>query len=761
MQSKLNGTASKLKGAGTKMSAAFTAPIVGLGAVAFAAADDMEKAYNNIRAGTGATGDELEELQDSFRDVFKDVPQSADEVSNVMADVNTATGATGDTLKELTTATLDAARAYDINADTLTGNAMEALNRWNIEAEDGVLAMDKLAVVAEDTGTDMDKLAGLISQHKGTLEGYGMSFEESAVFMGEMEKAGFDVNGVVREMRSSMERLAEDGKDPAEAFETLSKEMMEAETQAEATAIAQEVFGSRSADVAGAVRDGTFDIEEMAAGLDDAGGTIEEVGEDTMTMGDKFSQLKNTAQEGLEPLGEILMELAEQAIPPLMDGIELLVEWFRDLSPTAQKLIVVIGGIVAAVGPLLVMLGMMIPAITAVIGIIAKVGAAIMLLANPITWIVAAVAGIVALIIVYWDEIWEVTKTVFTAIGEFFVEVWDQFVELFTTSLEWIKEIWNTAWTWVKETTVTVFNAIADFFSMIWETYVTIITTYIEIVQTVISTVWNFIKDTTETVWNAISNFFSNIWESISNTFTTVTSAISNIISTVWNTISSVTSSVWNAISGAISAIISGISSTISSVFSGIQSVISTIWNTISSITSSIWNGITSTISGIINGISSTVSSVFNTISDTISGVWDTVSNKTSEIWDGIVDAIKGAINGVIGAINGMLNAIGDISIDLPSMPDWVPGDIGGGSISFPSIPNIPSLDVGTNFVAQDGLAMLHAGEAVVPKEYNPAAGGSGDGIKVGNIIIDAKNVKEFNDVVEIVKNFKQTVRKG
>lgn len=37
----------------------------------------------------------------------------------------------------------------------------------------------------------------------------------------------------------------------------------------------------------------------------------------------------------------------------------------------------------------------------------------------------------------------------------------------------------------------------------------------------------------------------------------------------------------------------------------------------------------------------------------------------------------------------------------------------------------IPSFDVGTNYVPRDMLAMIHEGEAVVPKEYNPAAGGN------------------------------------
>jgi hypothetical protein len=37
---------------------------------------------------------------------------------------------------------------------------------------------------------------------------------------------------------------------------------------------------------------------------------------------------------------------------------------------------------------------------------------------------------------------------------------------------------------------------------------------------------------------------------------------------------------------------------------------------------------------------------------------------------------------------------------------------------------SLPSFDVGTNFVPQDMVARIHAGEAIVPREYNPWAGG-------------------------------------
>lgn len=41
---------------------------------------------------------------------------------------------------------------------------------------------------------------------------------------------------------------------------------------------------------------------------------------------------------------------------------------------------------------------------------------------------------------------------------------------------------------------------------------------------------------------------------------------------------------------------------------------------------------------------------------------------------------------------------------------------------------NIPKFDIGTNYVPRDMLAYIHEGEAVVPKAYNPAAGGGGAG---------------------------------
>jgi hypothetical protein len=54
-------------------------------------------------------------------------------------------------------------------------------------------------------------------------------------------------------------------------------------------------------------------------------------------------------------------------------------------------------------------------------------------------------------------------------------------------------------------------------------------------------------------------------------------------------------------------------------------------------------------------------------------------------------------------------------------------------AVVLAQLANVPKFDIGTNYVPQDMLAIVHQGEAITPAEFNPAAGGvppSGGGIQ-------------------------------
>lgn len=52
---------------------------------------------------------------------------------------------------------------------------------------------------------------------------------------------------------------------------------------------------------------------------------------------------------------------------------------------------------------------------------------------------------------------------------------------------------------------------------------------------------------------------------------------------------------------------------------------------------------------------------------------------------------------------------------------------------------NLPSFDVGTNYVPRDMIAQIHEGEAIVPKAFNPAANGSADN---SELISEIRNLR-------------------
>ena len=111
-----------------------------LGAFGFAAAkmgEDVEKGLQAVQAGTGATGDKLEELKSSFKTVAGSVPQSSAIIGAALADLHTLTGATGDVLEDLTIRTADASRLWGGDATQNAKLLGGAMKQWQVPAERG------------------------------------------------------------------------------------------------------------------------------------------------------------------------------------------------------------------------------------------------------------------------------------------------------------------------------------------------------------------------------------------------------------------------------------------------------------------------------------------------------------------------------------------------------------------------------------------------------------------------------------------------
>lgn len=303
--------------------------------------------------------------------------------------------------------------------------------------------------------------------------------------------------------------------------------------------------------------------------------------------------------------------------------------------------------------------------------------AALAVLTSPITWIIAAIAALIAIgVLLYqnWDTVVEFAKTAWQglcdfisgicqSIGEFFSGLWTKLQEIFEPIGQWFGEKFQQAW----DAIVNIFSGIGEWFSGVFQG-----------------------------AWDAIVNIFTPIGSWFGQRWADVTSALANI--GAWFT--DMFQKAWTGLTN---------------IFSKLGSWFGERWNDVTSALSKVasWFG------DIFGKAFDAVKNAFSSIGDFFKGVWDTVKsifvNAGQMVGEAVGGAFKSAVNAVLGTIEnvvngfiGMINGVLGVVRNLPGL-GWV------GSVSTVSLPRLARGGI----VDSPTIAMIgEAGkEAVVPLE--------------------------------------------
>lgn len=279
--------------------------------------------------------------------------------------------------------------------------------------------------------------------------------------------------------------------------------------------------------------------------------------------------------------------------------------------------------------------------------------------ANPVVLIIAGIIvaiGLLIAIIVLCVKHWdEICATVEKVASA----IWDWICNLVSAIGKWFADLWNKI--------VEIFTPVVDFFVGIFQG------------------AWEGIK----AIWSGVVAFFKAIWDGIVAIFKGVVNFYKTIFTTAWNVIKSV----WNVVVSWFKAIWDGIKNVFSAVGSWFGKVFTSAWNNIKNA----FSKITGFFQGIWNSIKSIFSKVGQVVGDAITG---TVKKAVNTV---LSTAVK-IINGFISAINTAISVINAIP---------------GVNIKKLNKLQVPSFDVGTNYVPEDMIAMVHKGERITPAKYN------------------------------------------
>lgn len=243
-------------------------------------------------------------------------------------------------------------------------------------------------------------------------------------------------------------------------------------------------------------------------------------------LGKMMGAVTAEAEDGLGPLiqlqnqfGDLMEEfggIIAQGIKPLIDKLKEGVAWFQNLSAGTKKNIVMIAGLAAAVGPLLVVLGFLISTILPALmtGLAALTG--------PIALVVAAVAGAAYLIYKHWDDL----VAYFTTGGG--SAMWDEVVDTWSKGVEMIKTLISQTtagiiyiWETYNAEIIAVFNMAIGYLTKVWSMIFRVIKNYLSIIGDLFDFWAAIFKGDWETVWNEAKSILFKVLKTMIDVLTT------------------------------------------------------------------------------------------------------------------------------------------------------------------------------------------------------------------------------------------------
>ncbi len=399
-----------------------TLPLVGIGTAATVAFTQLNSAMGNVQS-LGVAQDRVLELRDSVQEMAVDVGKSTGDLADGLYQVISAFGDTSDTVNVLEINARAAAAGLATTTDAINLTSAVTKGYGDTSAE-SVQQVADLAFVAVQLGqTTFPELAASIGRVVPIAANLNITQEELFATMATLTGVTGNAAEVSTQLRGGIQALMA----PTESMAGLMNNLGFANGAAmieqlgfagsmqaivEAAAASGEPLQNYLASIEGqtlalalAGPQAENYVTKLAAMQEAAGAADAAFVAQTEGVNANGFAMQQAAIKGqvlLEKLGEglapALVDVMDAATP-LINKVVEMANKFADLDPATQKNIVKAVALVAAIGPVITIVGTLATGISGIIGlfttlgpIISGAGTVIGLLSNPIGWIVAAVA---------------------------------------------------------------------------------------------------------------------------------------------------------------------------------------------------------------------------------------------------------------------------------------------------------------------------------------------------------------------------------
>lgn len=687
----------KVKGVGQSL-LPVTGALTGVGAASTVMANNFNDAMSQAAGALDKPMSEMEDLRQLAIQTGQDTVFSATDAGNAITELAKGGLTEADIKAGALKTTMDLAASSGMDLGEAANVVVQAMGAFGLSANESAEAANALAGAAAASSTDVEPLTQALAQCSAGAKNAGWSIQETTAVLARFADAGIEGSDAGTSLKTMLQRLAAPTDSAATMIEQLGIQTRDSNGDLlGASEIAEElqnklggldsasrdaalstIFGSDAMRAATVMMDsGTEGIQKYINAANDQE-AAQRLANSQMSDGSRaIEELKGSLETAAIQIGDTLAPIVQK----VAELITALVNKFSALPEGVQQVIVVVGILVAALGPLLMVIGQISLGISAVAGALSKLsgiggvatklvggiktavtGLLGMITAHPVIAVITAI--IAALVTLYNKCEWfrEGVNRILKAIRDGFFAAWDGIVEFFT---ETIPNAWNEMLSSLlaNPTIRTIVTTITDSFTKLKEN---------------LNGIWNGIKQLAQNAWKFIKNatlapvllmidLVTGDFEKLKSDLENILNNIKNAVANIWDSIKEITSNIWNEIKNVVSTLVSLVKETAISGFEALR-----------------------------DGIKNAIRELPKIVSDIFEKIGSTISGWIDNAWEWGADFINGLKEGILSGVRGIVDAVKGIGDKIRSflhfsrpdegplrdyetwMPDFIDGMVKG-----------------------------------------------------------------------------------
>lgn len=562
---------------GKDMTKYITLPIAGIGTASAIASANFEQSMSKVQAISGATAEDMDRLNEKALEMGEKTKFSAKESADAFTYMAMAGWKTEDMLQGID-GIMNLAAADGLDLATTSDIVTDALTAFGLQAKDSSHFADVLAVASSSANTNVEMMGESFKYVAPVAGSLGYSIEDTAVALGIMANSGIKASQAGTSLRAALTRMI-DPTDEAESImqkygitltnadgsmKSLGEVMVQLRSklgglsEAEQAQAASALFGQEAmSGMLAIINASDTDFNTLTNSINNADGAAQEMAE---VMMDNTAGAIEQMRGSLETLAISIGDILSPIIRACADVIRSFADWLNGLDSTTKSIIVTVGLFVAALGPVLIVIGKIMTGVTGLItffeyagpvfsklGSIASaafglmktaaLGAFSAIMAHPI---IAGITAIIAIIVLLYQN----CEWFRDGVNEILSWLGEKFNEFVTFFVEKGEDVIN----WFKELPGNIANFVANIPNMLFSLGTQMIDSIISGISDMFGSLGDIVDEIVDTIIDGISSLPGKLFD-----------MGANMLSGLWEGFKSGIDGLWNNVTGWGSSFIGGI----------------------------------------------------------------------------------------------------------------------------------------------------------------------------------------------------------